>query len=380
MIFLDSAATTAVRREVLEAMWPALTEQFGNPSSTHDLGTTAARLLAEARGSIAAVLGARASEIIFTSGGTESDNLAIKGIALANPRGRHLVTSAIEHPAVAEACEYLVRLHGFELSIVAVDHDGLVRSEDVAAALRDDTTLVSVMYANNEIGSVQPIAEIARLAHAVGAAMHTDAVQAAGWLDLTVSMLGIDALSISGHKVGAPKGVGALWLRSGLPVEPLVHGGGQERGRRSGTENVAGAIGLATGLAISDRGRVDAAGRVATLRDSFIARVLDQVPGAALTGSATSRLPASASFTFAGRSGEAIVLDLERRGILCSSGSACAAGRDEPSSVLLALGMSPELAQTAVRFTLDASTTAEQLALVADVLRDAVSGASPLSR
>ena len=372
MIYLDSAATTAVRRDVLEAMWPALTGQFGNPSSTHDLGAAAAKMLADARDTIAAIVGGRASEVIFTSGGTESDNLAIKGIALAAPRGRHIVASAIEHPAVAEACDYLERFHGFEISVVDVDGDGIVRVEDVAAAVRADTTLVSIMYANNEIGSVQPIAQIAAIAHAVGAVMHTDAVQAAGWLDLDVRTLGVDALSISGHKLGAPKGVGALWLRGSIPIEPLIHGGGQERGRRSGTENVAGAVGLATALAIGEGIRVDATAITTALRDAFISRVLATVPGARLTGSPTLRLPVSASFTLGETSGEAVVLELERRGIVCSSGSACAAGRDEPSTVLLALGLSPELAQTALRFTLDTSITADQLDDVSTALRDAV--------
>lgn len=361
MIYLDSAATTATRREVLEAMWPYLTGEFGNPSSHHELGESAAAALKAARATVAAWLGCRESEVIFTSGGTESDNLAIKGIALATPRGRHLVTSAIEHEAVLESCRYLERHHGFELTIVGVDGEGMLDLEQYEGALRPDTTLVTVMLANNEIGAVQPVARIAELAHAHGIPVHTDAVQAAGWLDLDVSRLGVDALSFSGHKLGAPKGIGALYVRGRVPLEAVLHGGGQERGRRSGTENVAGAVGLAAAI-----GLAGASGReVAARRDAFIAEVLSLVPAAVLTGPTHDRLPGNASFCFPGTSGESILLELGAHGIVCSAGSACAVGSDEPSHVLLALGIAPEVAQTAVRFSLDASVTAAQLHEVA---------------
>jgi cysteine desulfurase len=372
VIYLDSAATTAIRRDVLEAMWPALTAEYGNPSSSHELGRTAAVMLEDARVAVAEVLGARASEVIFTSGGTESDNLAIKGLALANPRGRHIVISSVEHPAVVEACHYLERFHGFEVSLVGVDPTGLVSSEDAAAAVRRDTTLVSVMYANNEVGSIQPIAHIARIARESGALSHTDAVQAAGSLDIAVGPLEVDALSISGHKLGAPKGVGALWLRGGIPIEPLLHGGGQERGRRSGTQNVAGAVGLAKALTMAESARRESTLHQVAIRDGFIARVLSTIPAARLTGPAVLRLPSHASFTFGGTSGEAIVLELERQGILASSGSACAAGRDDPSPVLLAMGVRAEVAQTAVRFTFDATAGDEQFSDVAAALQAAV--------
>jgi cysteine desulfurase len=372
VIYLDSAATTAVRREVLQEMWPFLTGDFGNPSSHSELGAVAADALADARSRIAVVFGCRASEVVFTSGGTEGANLAIKGIALATPRGRHIVTTAIEHPAVLESCDYLERFHGFEITRLGVDHVGLVDPAEIEAALRPDTTLVSVMYANNEVGSVQPIVEIARAAHGVGAAVHTDAVQAPGALGLDVRVLGVDALGISGHKLGAPKGIGAVYLRSRLDIEPVAHGGGQERGRRSGTENVAGAVGLAAALEIAERARLEGVDRVAAIRDEFVRDVLSVVPGARLTGPAGARLAGSASFTFDGTSGESIVLELERRGIVCSSGSACAAGRDEPSHVLLAMGVAPELAQTAVRFGFGDGVTGPELAGVAVAVGAAV--------
>lgn len=370
MIYLDNAATTATRREVLEAMWPYLTGEFGNPSSTHDLGRSASLALEDARARVAAVFGARAAEVTFTSGGTEADNLAVKGIALATPRGKHIVTSVVEHPAVLESCEYLERHHGFEVTVVGVDGEGLVTPEDVASALREDTTLVTIMTANNEVGAIQPIAELALHAKEHSIPFHTDAVQAAGWIDLHLDTLGVDAVSISGHKLGAPKGIGALISRGRVPLEPLMSGGGQERGRRSGTQNVAGAVGLATALELAVARTAGPA--LVALRDAFITGVLASVPGAILTGPRDKRLPASASFCFPGTSGESVLLGLEARGIVCSSGSACAAGSDEPSSVLLAMGIAPEVAQTAVRFTLADDTTEVQLVETVNQLRVAV--------
>lgn len=372
MIYLDNAATTPVRREVLEALWPHLAGGFGNPSSHHRVGEAAARALADARRTIAGLLGCRPGEVTFTSGGTEAANLAVKGIALGAPRGRHLVTTPVEHEAVLESVDYLRRLHGFEVTMLATDASGLVDPDELRREIRPGTTLVSVQYANNEVGTVQPITELAQIAREAGAPLHTDAVQAAGWLPLHVGTLGVDALGISGHKIGAPQGVGALYLRGRLHVEPLVHGGGQERGRRSGTENVAGAVALATALRLAEQEREDAARGTTQLRDAFIGSVLRDTPGAKLTGHPTRRLPGNASFVFPGTSGEAVLLELEQRGIVCSSGSACAAGSDEPSHVLTALGYTAEVAQTAVRFTLAATTTAEDLAEAAASVREAV--------
>ncbi len=378
MIFLDAAATTPVRREVLEAMWPYLTGEFGNPSSHHSLGEAAAAALAGARAATARALGCRPGEVVFTSGGTEADNLAVKGIALArraaDPRLDRVAISAVEHPAVEESARYLERVHGFAVDVIPVDRFGQVSEEALAAVLQPGTALVSIMYANNEVGTVQPIARLAALAHAHGVPFHTDAVQAAGWLPLDTGALGVDALSISGHKLGAPKGSGALFVRGRVRLEPLVHGGGQERGRRSGTENVAGAVALATALALPR----EPAGHVAALRDGFIDAVLAGVPGALLTGHPTERLPSVASFCFPGTSGESVLLELERQGIICSSGSACAAGSDAPSPVLLALGIEPEIAQTAVRFSFDSTVTAAQLQEAAAAVRTAVAGVRSL--
>ncbi|RAM35261.1 cysteine desulfurase family protein [Arthrobacter globiformis] len=376
MIFLDAAATSPVCREVLEAMWPYLTGEFGNPSSHHSLGDSAAAALADARKTVAAVLGCRPGEITFTSGGTEADNLAVKGIALArqaaDPALNRVVISAVEHPAVEESARYLERFHGFIVDVVPVDGNGTVTPEALAAVLRDETALVSIMYANNEVGTVQPVAELADLARGRGIPFHTDAVQAAGWLPLDVRALGVDALSISGHKLGAPKGNGVLFVRGRTRIEPLVHGGGQERGRRSGTENVAGAVALATALTLARADRPALAARVTGLRDRFIAAVLGSIPGALLTGHPSERLPSVASFCFPGTSGESVLLELERQGVVCSSGSACAAGSDAPSPVLVALGIETEVAQTAVRFSFDSSVTAADLEAAAAAVTAAV--------
>jgi cysteine desulfurase len=372
MLYLDNAATTPVRREALEAMWPYLTGEFGNPSSVHTVGERAATALADARARVATVLGVRASELVFTSGGTEADNLAIKGIALGAPRGTHIVTTAIEHEAVLQSVDYLRRLHGFDVSYIPLTPNGTVTPDALANVLRDDTTLVSTMYANNEIGTIEDIPALSAVASNRGIPFHTDAVQAAGWLDLSIPQLGVDALSLSGHKIGAPKGIGVAFVRGRLPIEPLLHGGGQERARRSGTENVAFAVAFATALELAENERADATARVAALRTSFLDRVLALVPSAIVTGHPSRRLPGHASFCFPGTSGEAVLLELERRGVISSSGSACAAGSSEPSHVLTALGMPAELAETAIRFTFGTTITAEELEAVANAVAASV--------
>lgn len=376
--YLDMASTTPVTREVLEAMWPYLAGgedgNFGNPSSRHEIGERAARALAGARGVVAKHLGCRASEVVFTSGGTEGANLAIKGIALAGPRGHHIITTPIEHEAVHASIAYLQRFHGFEVTELAVDGEGLVDPDDLRQALRSDTTLVSIQHASNEIGTIQPIEALAAIAREAGVPFHSDAVQSVGSLPVGLNVLGVEAVSIAGHKIGAPKGIGALAIRAALPLEPLIHGGGQERGRRSGTENVAGAVGLA--VALQQTASVERS-TVAHGRDALIEAVLAGVPTAMVTGSRTARLAHHASFCFPGTSGEAVLLELEARGVVCSSGSACAAGDDEPPRALLALGIEPAVAQTAVRFSVpdhfEASAAravaAEVVAAVAQVSR-----------
>jgi len=359
VLYLDHAATSPVRPEVLEAMRPYLTDVFGNPSSHHTAGEAAAAALQEARERVAAGLGMRAADIVFTSGGTEANNLAVKGIVLgavaSQPGRRHLITTPLEHESVLESADHLHRLHGVDVTLLPVDEQGLLHPHDLEAALRDETALVSFAHANNEIGTVQNVTALAAVARERRVPVHVDAVQSAGWLDLRE--LGADAaiaaISIAGHKLGAPKGIGALAVRSRVPLEPLMHGGGQEQGRRSGTENVAGAVALAVALELAEQEREQCAAAIAATTDAFITGVLHAVPQAALTGAADHRLPNIASFTFAGTSGEAILLELERRGVISSSGSACAAGSDEPSHVLVACGISPEIAQTSVRFTFD---------------------------
>ena len=372
MIYFDAAATTPVRPEVLAALAPLYTSDFGNPSSTHSAGETAARALDYARRTAADVLGCRPGDLVFTSGGTEADNLAIKGLALASPQGRHIVSSAVEHPAVLDSLAYLQRFHGFSITLVPVDGTGRVDAAAVEAALTRETTLCTIMTANNEVGTLQPVAEIAEACRTRGIPFHTDAVQAAGWLPVSVAGTSIDAMSLSGHKLGAPKGCGLLYVRGVLPLEPLIHGGGQERGRRSGTENVAGAVALATALQLAEQERAAAAPRAAKLRDYLIDTVLQSVPGALLTGHRTERLPGHASFCFPGTSGESVLLEAERAGVLCSSGSACAAGSDEPSAVLTAMGVERETAQTAVRLSFTPGVRENEVALAARALGAAV--------
>ncbi|MXS73794.1 cysteine desulfurase [Microbacterium sp. CSI-V] len=367
-LYLDNAATTPVRPEVVEAMAPYLTRWFGNPSSHHEVGEAAASALDDARARVAAILGMRTGDIVFTSGGTESNNTAIKGLVLGSGR-RHLITTAIEHESVLASADYLARLHGVDVTYAPVDETGTLSPDALADALRDDTALVSVGYANNEVGTVQDAAALAAVAKARGVHLHLDAVQAAGWLPL--AGLGADAITIAGHKIGAPKGTGILAVRGRLPLEPLLHGGGQERGRRSGTPDVAGAVAIATALTLAEAERETEAAVAVRQRDAFIAGVLAGVPGARLTGHPVHRLPATASFVFPGVNGETVLLELERRGIVSSSGSACAAGSDEASHVLLALGIDPDDARTAVRFTFPHRMT-QNLDAVAIAVAEAV--------
>jgi cysteine desulfurase len=376
-IYLDYAATTPMHPAVLQAIEPYLRQEFGNPSSLHPLGRRAGEACERARAQVARVLGCHDDEVIFTGGGSESDNLALKGGALAQgarPRPpsrsgkRHLVTTAIEHSAVLGAARDLQEHFGIAVTYVPVGEDGIVDPAAVAAAIRPDTFLVSVMLANNEIGTIQPVSEIARIARARGVRMHTDAVQAAGFLDLNVDRLGVDLMSLSAHKCYAPKGVGVLYVRRETPLVSLVHGGDQEGGRRAGTQNVAGIVGCGVALEMVERHRPATCARLTALRDRLIDGIESGVPGALLNGDRRRRLPGNVNFCFRDVQGETILLDLEMEDVYASSGSACHAGSQEPSHVLLAIGRTPELAHTALRLTLGAPTTSAEIDRVLQIL------------
>jgi cysteine desulfurase len=370
LIYLDHAATTPVDEQVVAAMLPYFSQQFGNPSSIHQLGRAALEALDDARETVAAVLGASRKEIIFTGGGSEADNLAIKGVALAQRqagKGAHIITSAIEHHAVLHAVEYL-QGYGFEATVLPVDADGLVRPADLRAALRPDTVLVSIMYANNEIGTIQPLAELGAICREHGVPLHTDAVQAAGALPLNVDALNVDLLSLAAHKFYGPKGVGALYVRHGTPLLPQIHGGGQERRRRAGTENVAAIVGLATALRLAEERRASYVAHCAALRDRLVAGILDRIPNTYLNGHPTQRLPNNANIAFDDVEGESVLLLLDQHGVAASSGSACTSGSLEASHVLTALGLPYERAIGSVRFTVGKATTAEEIDYVLDIL------------
>ncbi|MBI2936038.1 MAG: IscS subfamily cysteine desulfurase [Chloroflexi bacterium] len=378
IIYLDHAATTPVRSEALEAMLPYFSERFGNPSSLYTLAQEARRAVDDARESLARILGCRASEIVFTSGGTESDNTAIKGAALAlKQTGNHIITSAIEHHAVLHACQQLEQL-GFETAVLPVDHYGLVDPDLVARSITDRTVVVSIMYANNEIGTIEPIEEIARLvkeeAKRQGRTIvfHTDAVQAAGYLNLDVRKLGVDMLSLSAHKFGGPKGVGILYVRRGTPFTPLLAGGGQERERRSGTENVPGIVGTAVALELVTQEREATARHCLRLRSKLISGIQASIPNSILNGHPDQRLPNNINFSFPGIEGEPLLLGLDLAGLYASSGSACSTASLEPSHVLTAIGRTANIARGSLRFTLGASNSEDEIEHLLRVLPDLV--------
>ena len=378
VIYMDHAATTPVDPRVLEAMIPYFAESFGNPSSIYGPAQEARKAIDDARQGVADVLGARASEVVFTSGGTESDNLAIKGGALAlRGAGNHIVTSSIEHHAVLHACEQLEQ-YGFEVTFVPVDGEGMVSPADVDGAVTERTVLVSVMLANNEIGTIQPVAEIAGLVKARAGregrtiVVHTDAVQGAGYLDLNVRALGVDMLSLSAHKFYGPKGVGALYVKRGTPFEPQLVGGGQERHRRSGTENVPGIVGLAAALELAERRRRAGVQEIGRLRDRVIEGLIERVEGVRLNGHRTDRLANNVSVAFESVEGEPILLGLDFAGICASSGSACSSASLEPSHVLLAIGLGADLAQGSLRITLGHENTDEDVDALLDTLPELV--------
>ncbi len=375
-VYLDHAATTPVLPEVFEAMKPFLGGKYGNPSSFHTKGKEAKDAIEEARGRVASHLGARPDEILFTSGGTESDNLAILGYARANKSsGTHLVATAIEHPAVLEALTHLEKKEGFSVTLVPVDRGGKVDPKDIAATLRPETILVSVIYANNEIGTIQPIAEIGmivqrwRKEHPGSAIVfHSDACQASGALPLDVGKLHADLLSINSSKIYGPKAVGALYLRRGLKITPLQFGGSQEKGLRAGTENVAGIIGFAKALDIAQEERVEETIRLLPLRDRLIERILSTIPKTRLNGDSVARLPNNVDISFMDIKGEALVLYLDAAGVYVSTGSACTSASLDPSHVILALGVPFEVAHSSIRFSLGRATTEKDLEYVMEVL------------
>lgn len=362
-IYMDHAATTPVRPEVLEAMLPYFSSEFGNPSSVYSWGRAARKTLDSARDQVAALLGASAGEIIFTSGGSEGANLAIKGVAWADQnRGKHIITSAIEHHAVLDTVLWLEK-QSFEVTILPVDEYGLVSPAQVEQALRPDTILVSIMHANNEVGTIQPISEIGAIVRKHGAKFHTDAVQTAGVLDLNVDALNVDLLSISAHKFYGPKGVGALYVRKGVRLNPLIHGGGQEKRRRAGTENVAGIVGLAKAFALAQSERAEENARLTKLRDRLIDG-LSRIPHTRINGHLEQRLPNNVNVCFEFIEGESMLLNLDLRGIAASSGSACTSGSLDPSHVLLAMGLPHEIAHGSLRLTLGRENTEEDVDFV----------------
>ncbi len=360
-IYLDHAATTPVRPEVLEAMLPYFAQSGYNPSSLHAEGRRARAALDEARDRVAGLLGAQRKEIVFTGSGSEADNLAILGVARARGgRGGHLLSTAIEHPAVLRALDAL-RDEGWAVSLLAVDRDGVVDPAAFAAALRSDTVLASVMYANNEIGTVEPVARLAAIARERGVLFHTDAIQAAAYLPLDVAALGVDMLSLSAHKFYGPKGVGALYVREGTTLQPVIHGGGQEFGRRAGTENVAGIVGFAAALSLAAGERDAASVRVAELRNRLERAILANVEGLWINGGGAARLPGTSNASILDVDGEQLLVRLDLEGIAVSGGSACASGALEPSHVIAALSGEPRGRFGTVRFSLGRTTAAEEI-------------------
>ena len=372
-IYLDNAATTRVRPEVAEAVLPAMTETYGNASSVHSFGREAKKAMEKARAQVAAAIGAKKEEIYFTAGGSEADNWAIKGAAHALRRkGLHIITTAIEHHAVLHTCQALEK-EGFEVTYLPVDEYGLVTPEQVEAAIRPDTILVSVMAANNEIGTIEPIAEIGAVCRAHKVLFHTDAVQAVGHMPLDVAAMQIDMLSLSGHKFYAPKGVGALYIRTGVRIENLIEGGAQERSRRAGTENVPAIVGMGRAIELITAEMAEENARISGLRDRLIAGILDAIPESRLNGHPTKRLPGNVNVSIRYIEGEALLLSLDMAGIAASSGSACTSGSLDPSHVLLAIGLPHEIAHGSLRLTIGRDNTQDEIDRVLEELPRIVS-------
>jgi cysteine desulfurase len=367
-IYMDHAATTPVRNEVIEAMLPYFNEKFGNPSSIYSIGRDSKKAIEESREKVAKAIGAEPREIFFTGSGTEADNWAIKGVAYANrKRGKHIITTSIEHHAVLHTCQYL-ESDGFEVTYLPVDADGLITAEQVRAAIRPDTILITIMFANNEIGTIQPIAEIGKVAKEAGVYFHTDAVQAMGNVHINVSEMNIDLLSMSSHKFYGPKGIGALYVKKGVKLTSFIHGGAQERGRRASTENVPAIVGFATALEIAVENMDQYNKKLLALRDRTIKEIEEKIPFIRLNGHREKRLPGNVNFSFEFIEGESLLLMLDLKGIAASSGSACTSGSLDPSHVLLAIGLPHEIAHGSLRLTFGEENTDADVDRLMEVL------------
>ena len=371
-IYMDHAATTYVKPEVLEAMLPYFSQKFGNPSSIYMLGRESKKAIEEARERTAVALGAQAKEIFFTGSGTEADNWAIKGVAYANrQKGKHIITTAIEHHAVLHTCQYL-ESDGFEVTYLPVNEHGLVTPEQVRAAIKPETILITIMFANNEIGTIQPIEEIGKVAKEKGVYFHTDAVQAVGNVNIDVEKMNIDLLSLSAHKFYGPKGIGALYIRKGTKLTSFLHGGAQERGRRASTENVAAIVGLGKAIEIAARNVDEYNKKLLALRDYAIEEIQKRIPFVRLNGDRYSRLPGNVNFSFEFIEGESLLLMLDMKGFAASSGSACTSGSLDPSHVLLAIGLPHEIAHGSLRLTFGEDNTREEVDFLLETLPDIV--------
>ena len=372
LIYLDNAATTKTSEEVVAAMLPYFTEYYGNPSSVYEFASESKKAVSNARRTIAETLGAQENEIYFTAGGSEADNWALKATAEAyQNKGKHIITTKIEHHAILHTAEYLEK-RGFEITYIGVDENGVVKVDELEKAIRPDTILISVMFANNEIGTIQPIKEIGEIAKKHGILFHTDAVQAYGQLPIKVDELHIDMLSSSGHKLNGPKGIGFLYIRKGVKIRSFVHGGAQERKRRAGTENVPGIVGYGKAAEIAAKTMKERTAKEIELRDHLIDRVLAEVPYTRLNGHRTNRLPNNANFSFQFVEGESLLILLDNNGICGSSGSACTSGSLDPSHVLLAIGLPHEIAHGSLRLTLSAETTMEDIDFVVDCIKQII--------
>lgn len=372
-VYLDNSATTPVKPEVAEVMFDVIKNNYGNPSSVHTFGQEVKPIIDKARNQVAQLINAKPNEIYFTGSGTEADNWAIKGAAFAlKDKGNHIITSKIEHHAVLHTCEYLEKHHGFDVTYLDVDDKGFISLQELADSIRPETILITIMYANNEIGTVEPIKEIAEIAKANKILFHTDAVQALGNINIDVKELGIDMMSVSGHKLYAPKGVGALYIRTGVKIDNLLHGGAQERKKRPGTENTAGIAAFGKACELAEANLDNHIQRVKTLRDRLIKGIVDKIPHTIVTGDLEKRLPTIASFCFRFIEGESLLLSCDMVGIAGSSGSACTSGELDPSHVLMSIGLTHEIAHGSLRLSLSDFTTEEEIDYVIEKLPEIV--------